>query len=108
MSLSESAGQLRISWSVPTKETLTILDGGELISITVRPDQSTATYARQTGDVTVAIGSVQSRFVGPAVPPTEIERGRAAIADLKAKITSLRAAIATGQTRIAALERRLQ
>jgi hypothetical protein len=108
MSLSESAGQLRISWNVRTKETLTILDGGELTSITITPDQSTATYARRTGDVTVAIGSVQSRFVGSAPPLTEIERRRAAIAELKAKITLLRAASVAGQTRIAALERRLQ
>jgi hypothetical protein len=108
MCLSESAGQLRISWNVPSQNTLTILDGGELTSILITPEESTATYARRTGDVTVAIGSVQSRFVGPALPPTEIERRRAAIADLEAKITSLRAASAAGQTRIAALERRLQ
>lgn len=104
----ESGGQLRISWNIPTTETLTILDGGERTYVPIAPDQSTATYLRRSGDVVVGIGAVQSRFVGSPAPPTEIEIARARLAELRAKAKSLRASNAVGQARIAALERRLQ
>lgn len=108
VTLREAEGQLKISWNVPTSETLTILDGGERTYVALHPGQSTATYARRTGDVTVGIGAAQARFAGSPLPPTEIEKARAGIEALKAKVASLRAARASGQTRIAALQRRLQ
>jgi hypothetical protein len=108
LTLRETAGQLRISWITPTQETLTILDGGERTYIPVGPGQSTATYARRTGDVTVGIGSAQARFVGAALPVSEIERERARVDALHHQVSMLRAARESGRTKIAELERRLQ
>jgi hypothetical protein len=108
LTVREAEGQVRISWNVPTAETLTILDGGERTYIPIAPEESTATYARRSGDVTVGIGSAKARFVGLALPPNEIERARAGVETLRQKLNSLRAEKASGETRIAALERRLQ
>jgi hypothetical protein len=108
LTVREEAGQLRISWNIPTAETLTILDGGERTYAPVAAGQLTATYARRSGDVVLGIGSVKARFVGPALPPSEIERERTGVAELHAKVVSLRAAVALNDTKIAALERRLQ
>jgi hypothetical protein len=107
LKLHEEAGCLLISWTVPTDETLVILDGGELISIPIAPPLSTITYARRSGDVTVGIGTAQARFVG-ALPPGPLEMERSGIAALESKVASLRAAQAAGQLKIAALQRRLQ
>jgi hypothetical protein len=107
MSLSEEAGQLRITLTAPTAETLTILDGAEKTSLAMT-GQSTITYARRSGDVTVKIGATQARFVGPALPSTEIEQARASVEALKSKIAQLRANRTSELSRIAALERRLQ
>ena len=107
--LQEDAGQLRISWNAPTSETLTILDGGDRTSVAISPGQTTATYARRTGDVTVGIGTVQTRFVGPGRPPSEAEKMRNSIDTLHRKIVVAACRIdAARQTRIAALQRRLQ
>jgi hypothetical protein len=108
LTLRESGGQLRISWTTPTAETLTILDGGVRTYVQIPRGQSTATYSRRTGDVTVGIGSAQARFVGSALPVSEIERERTRVDALREKLASLRAARAVGQTKIAELERRLQ
>jgi len=108
LTVRETGGQLRISWNVPTTETLTILDGGERTYVPIAQDQLTATYARRTGDVVIGIGLAKARFVGPALPPSEIERQRALVVALRAKVASLRTATALGETKIAALERRLQ
>jgi hypothetical protein len=108
LTLRENGGQLQIAWSVPTTSTLTILDGGERTYVPIAPDQSTATYARRSGDVTVGIGSAQARFVGPALPPTEIQQIRAGVVALHARIAMLRATRAAEETTIAQLERRLQ
>jgi hypothetical protein len=56
----------------------------------------------------VGIGSAKARFVGPLPPPNEIERARAGVETLRAKVNSLRAAKASGEIKITALERRLQ
>ena len=72
----DEAGQLRITWNVPTEARLTILDGAHRASVTITREQSSVTYARRTGDVTVGIGALQTRFVGRALPPTEIEKER--------------------------------
>lgn len=108
LTLHEMDGQVRISWNLPTTETLTILDGGERTYIPIRPGQSTATYARRTGDITIGIGSTQTRFVGPAPPPTQMEKARARIDDLHKEVLELKAAHKAGDARIAALQRRLQ
>jgi hypothetical protein len=108
LTVREAGGQLRISWNAPTTQTLTILDGGERTYVSILPGQSTATYARRTGDVTIGIGAAQARYVGPALPPTEMEQLRAGLDALHAKVLSLRAARALDETKIAALERRLQ
>jgi hypothetical protein len=108
LTVQETGGQLRISWNVPTTETLTILDGGERTYVPIAQDQRTATYARRTGDVIVGIALAKARFVGPALPPSEIERQRALVVALHARVASLRIATALGETKIAALERRLQ
>jgi hypothetical protein len=105
LALRESEGQVRISWNVPTSATLTILDGAEKTSIPITPEQLSATYARRSGDVTIGIGAVQTRFVGPA---TEVERARATVDALQLRIASLRAEQISGQTKLALLQRRLQ
>jgi hypothetical protein len=76
--------------------------------VNITREQSSITYARQTGDVTVGIGSLQTRYVGAAPPPTRIERERDRIGALKREITSLRAAQVAGEARLASLQRRLQ
>jgi hypothetical protein len=106
--LDEGAGQLHISWNVPTDAKLTIIDGAHRTSVNIAREQSSITYARRTGDVTVGIGSLQSRFVGPALPPNEIERERQRIDALKSEIASLRAAHTAGNATLASLQRRLQ
>jgi hypothetical protein len=108
VTLREDSGQLFISWSVPTKSTLAILDGVDRTSIALAPGLSSLTYARRSGDVTVAIGPAQARFVGPPLPPTEIERDRAGVEALESQVTSLRATQAAGQVKLAGLRRRLQ
>jgi len=108
LTVREAEGQLRISWNVPTTEPLTILDGGERTYVPTVLEQSTATYARRSGDVMVGIGSAKARFVGPLPPPNEIERARSGVDELRAKVNTLRAAKTLGETKIAALERRLQ
>lgn len=106
--LEEEAGQLHITWTVPTEAKLTIIDGSHRTSVNITREQSSVTYARRTGDVTVGIGSLQTRFVGPALPPTRIERERDRIDALKREIASLNAAQVAGQARLASLQRRLQ
>ena len=106
--LEEDAGQLHISWTVPTEAMLTIIDGSHRSSVNITREQSSITYARRTGDVTVGIGSLQTRYVGAALPPTQIERERDRIDALKRDITSLRAAHVAGEARLASLQRRLQ
>jgi hypothetical protein len=108
LTLNESAGQLKISWNVPLSGTVTIVDNDERIYAPIQPGQSQITYARRSGDVTVKIGSLEARFVGPSLPPTEIERARAGVKTLRAKVAALRAAEHARLTRIAELERRLQ
>jgi hypothetical protein len=108
LSLHESGGQLKISWSAPPSDVLTIVDSGERTYIPIQPGQTNATYARRSGDVMVGIGSLRARFLGPVLPPTEIEQERARVKALRAKVGSLRAANNRGLTKIAALERRLQ
>jgi hypothetical protein len=108
VTLSEDEGQVRISWNVPVTGNIDILDGDDRTSIPSAPGLSTLTYVRHTGDVTVAIGSERARFVGRPVQATELDQERARIKDLRTKLVSLHAAHAAGQSRIAALERRLQ
>ena len=99
---------MKIGWNVPTSETLTVLDGGERTYVAISPGQTTATYARRSGDVTVGIGTVQARFVGPAMPLSETEKMRASIDALHSQVLALHAESMVQQTRIAALQRRLQ
>jgi hypothetical protein len=108
LTLRETGGQLRISWNRPSSETLTILDGGERTYVTLAPSDSSATYARRTGDVTVGIGATQARFLGPPLPPSEMETKRARLEVLRHKIALLRATKLTRENRIAELQRRLQ
>lgn len=108
LTVHEADGQLQISWNVPTTETLTILDGGTRTYVSIVPGQKTATYARRSGDVTIGIGSVQARFVGPALPPTQLQKMFASLDDLHAKVKKLRTISSTNESKIASLERRLQ
>ena len=108
LTVRETAGQLKISWNIPTTQTLTILDGGERTYASISPGQKTATYARRSGDVTIGIGTTRTRFVGPPLPPTEMENMRAGIDALHARVVALRATLASGESKIAALQRRLQ
>jgi hypothetical protein len=108
INLQEDAGQLHISWNVPTEAKLTIIDGVHRSFVDITREQSSITYARRTGDVTVGFGSLQTRFVGPALPPTQIEKERQSIESLKSQIVSLRAARVAEATKLAALQRRLQ
>jgi hypothetical protein len=108
--LHEDHGQLRISWNATSARVLTILDGGERISLSIAPQQSSLSYARRSGDVTVGIGPEQFRYIGPAPPPSQksqepqIQQERERVEALEARITELRAALASGQTKIAKLE----
>ncbi len=108
--LREDHGQLTISWDATAQRVLTILDGGERISLAIAPQQSSLTYARRSGDVTVGIGSEQFRYIGPAPPPSQIpqepqiQQERERVAALESRITELRAALASGQTKLAKLE----
>jgi hypothetical protein len=108
LNLQEEAGQLHITWTVPTEAKLTIMDGSRRTSVNITREESSITYTRRTGDVTVGIGSLQSRFVGPALPPTRIERERNRIDALNREIAALRAAHAAGQAKLVSLQRRLQ
>ena len=108
VTLREDAGQVRISWNVPVTGKIDILDGDDRTSVRIAPGLSRLTYARHTGDVTVAIGSERARFVGRPVPANELEQQRDQIKELRAKLVALHVAHADGQARIAALERRLQ
>lgn len=106
--LQERAGQLRISWNRQSRDPLTILDGGSLITVDVKPDQFGMTYARRSGDVLVKLGAAQARFVGHPVASTGAEEAQAGIREMKARLAKLRRERAAGKARIAALQRRLQ
>jgi len=108
LTLRENLGQLSISWNVPVRATLLIVDGSDRTSISINPGASTVTYARRSSDVTVGIGSVQARFVGPLPPLTETELLRSSIDSLESRIAALRAGQAAGQAKLTALRRRLQ
>jgi hypothetical protein len=108
LNLREDAGQLHISWNLPTDAKLTIIDGANRSFVNITRDQSSITYARRTGDVTVGFGSLQTRFVGSALPPTAVEKDRQRIESLKSQVTSLRAAHVAAEAKLASLERRLQ
>ena len=86
----EQAGQVRISWDIPTQGTLIIIDDQENRLIPITPAVSTVTYARRSGDVEVQLGSAYARFVGPPPPPPEKEQIRRDMEDLKKEIVSLR------------------
>ena len=108
VTLREDAGQLHISWNRAFQGTLTIVDGSDRRLIPIAPGQSTITYARQSGDVSVGIGAARARFVGPPVPPSEMEQLRAQIDFLQSKVVSLHAAHIAGEGKLALLRRRLQ
>jgi hypothetical protein len=101
----EDKGQLYISWNATAQKMLTILDKSERISLAIGPQQSSLTYARHSGDVTVGIGSTQVRFIGSASPPSDMEQMRAGVEALESKIAFLRAESASRRTKLAALER---
>jgi hypothetical protein len=102
--LREYHGQLRISWIATSQRVLTIVDGGERISLAIAPGQSSLTYARRSGDVTVGIGSEQFRYIGPAPPPSQIQQERERVEALESRITELRGRLASGRTKLAKLE----
>ncbi|HVO96941.1 MAG TPA: hypothetical protein VMT15_02700 [Bryobacteraceae bacterium] len=106
--LQEDAGQLKVSWNQPRLDTLSILDGGSLITVDVKPDQSRLTYVRRSGDVTVKLGPAQARFIGPPMASRGVEEVRTSIRALQARLAKLRGAMAAGKARIASLQRRLQ
>jgi hypothetical protein len=99
----EQAGQVRISWNIPTQGTLIIIDDQENRLIPVTPAVSTVTYARRSGDVEVQLGSAYARFVGPPPPPQEKERIRRHMEDLKQEIVSLRNEQTSNSTQLGAL-----
>jgi len=101
----EDKGQLYISWNATAQKMVTILDNGERISLEIGPQQSSLTYARRSGDVTVGIGSTQVRFIGSASPSSDREQMRAGVEALKSKVASLRAESASRRTKLAALQR---
>jgi hypothetical protein len=106
LNVREDKGQLHISWSATAQRMLTILDKGERISLSIAPQQSSLTYARHSGDVTVGIGSAQVRFIGPAPPGSEKEQMRAGVEVLQSKIACLRTVLVSGQGKLAGLEDR--
>jgi hypothetical protein len=106
VNLRDDKGQMRISWNVPGQTKMTILDRGERISLVIAPQQSSLTYARRSGDLTVGIGAEQVRFIGAAPPLSDRERMRARVEALESKVACLRAVGAAGRSRISALEKR--
>jgi hypothetical protein len=102
--LREDHGQLRISWKATSERVLTIVDGGERISLAIAPRQSSLTYARRSGDVTVGIGSQRFRYIGPTPPPSQIPQERERVEALESRITELRVRLASGRTKLAKLE----
>jgi hypothetical protein len=106
VNLSDDKGQLRISWNTAGQKIMTILDRGERISLALAPQQSSLTYARRSGDVTVGMGSTQVRFIGPPPPPSHMAQTRANVEALKSRIACLRAVEALGRIKLAALEER--
>jgi hypothetical protein len=102
--LREESGLLLVYWTVPTDGIVTILDGPEKTFVPVNAAQTTMTYARRSGDVTIELGPARVRFVGPPAPLPEIEQVRASVQDLQQRIASLRNAQVSGRMRLAALE----
>jgi len=96
----EQAGQMRISWNIPTQSTLIIIDGQENRLVPITPAFSTITYARRSGDVEVQLGSAYARFVGPPPPPPEKEQIRRNMAELRKQIVSLNASKTTSRARL--------
>lgn len=105
VTLQEQAGQVRISWNVPTAALVTIIDGSEKISVSVGMQQSSILYARRSGDVRVQMGSAQARFIGPPVAPNQIELMRTSVKALQSQLASLRSAQISGWQTLAALEK---
>lgn len=104
ITLTEHHGQMRISWNVPTRGTMTIRDGFEQSFVPITPDQSSITYTRRSGDVTVGIDLTEARFIGTPLPLNDVEQARATLASLKTKIVTLRETQALARTKLAILE----
>jgi hypothetical protein len=103
--LREDDGQLRISWNGTSQRALTIVDGSERISLAVVPSQSSLTYVRRSGDVTVLIGKEQFRYIGPAQQGEAlVQQERERVGALESRITQLRSTLAAGQAQLAKLE----
>ena len=103
--LREDHGQLQISWNDTSQKALTIVDGSERISLPLAKSQSSLTYVRQSGDVTVLIGKEQFRYIGPAPPEqAQVKQERDRVSALESRITQLRSTLAAGQTQLAKLE----
>jgi hypothetical protein len=100
LNVREDGGQLHISWSATAQKMLTILDKGERIALAIGPQQSSLTYARHSGDVTVGIGSAQVRFIGPEPPASAIEQMRTGVEALESRIACLRSLLASGQEKV--------
>jgi hypothetical protein len=95
--------ELHIAWQPGENAILEIVDGGERISIPVRPDQANATYARRTSDVEIGLIPVDgrparresARFAGPALPVGEVysefASGRAEVDRLRSQVEAKRA-----------------
>jgi hypothetical protein len=60
LTLSESGGQLRISWKPGQNAVLVIDDGGKRRSLLVYPNQSNVTYVPHASDVEVSLMTVDS------------------------------------------------
>lgn len=110
--LREDRGQLTISWkAADSAGAVEILDGGERVSVTTVPWQSSLTYVRRSGDVTVAVGTERFRFIGPTPARAAGNRAggveeRRRVEALESKVAELRAGLASGEVKLGKLESR--
>lgn len=110
--LREDRGQLTISWKpAALPGAVDILDGGERVSVATVPWQSSLTYVRRSGDVTVAVGRERFRFIGPTPARAAGNRAggveeRRRVETLESKVAELRAGLASGEVKLGKLESR--
>jgi hypothetical protein len=114
----EEDGQLHISWKRGEPAILEIAEGNERTSVPVRPDQASATYVPQSGEVEIGLVHVDGssprreervRFSGtapaPLPPDPALAPIRQEIVALQAEADGLRSGLAAGGRRIRELQK---
>jgi hypothetical protein len=109
----DNTNQLHVSWTVGRRGILQIVDGAERTTVTVPPDQSSATYARRGNEVEIALIPMEgesghresAHFVGQPLPPPLVAPVSMEIDQSKMDLEGLREESIANTARVATLQK---